>query len=100
VTKLTKKEHEHRLAFAERQHQGWRQRVTQNQVQAQLELARGDLVAASRALDAAKNWIEHVNACNETIDTHRRALDPSAEDEFRALALENESNTPKEQDTK
>lgn len=73
-------EHKHRLAFAERQFQQWMQRVTHNHLKAQVELAKGDHVAAAKSLDVAKNWIEHVNTCNETIDGHRRALDPGDDD--------------------
>lgn len=71
---LSVAEHEHRLAYAERQFEHWRLRVVQAQLEAQRELAIGRLDHAEKRIDAANNWLRHLEDCNGTIDEHRRAL--------------------------
>lgn len=81
---MTKTEHEHRLAFTERQFEHFRLRAAQNQMYAQLALAKGDLKKAERELQAARNHLDFINECNETADMHRRAINPSEEDMRRS----------------
>lgn len=71
---LSVTEHEHRLAFAERQHEHFRLRVIQAQIEAQAAIARGRVEEVDRKLDVARNYLGYMAECNDTIDTHRRAV--------------------------
>lgn len=67
-------EQEHQLAYAERQWRNWALRVKHAQLRVDVALAKGDLKEAERALDASKNWLEHLDECNGTINGLRRSL--------------------------
>lgn len=71
---MDKQEHAHRLAFAERQFELYKLRATQAQLEASYRMALGDHAGANEKLGAARNFLQFLNECNETIDDHRRAI--------------------------
>lgn len=71
----------HRLAYAERQHEHFRLRAVQAQLEATHAMAGGRLDDAISKLDVARNYIKHMADCNDAIDALRRDAPSSSASE-------------------
>lgn len=66
----------HRIAYGERQHDHFMARAGQAHLLAQLAIAEGRYDAAKDHLACAKRHLDFVADCNDSIDGHRRKLEP------------------------